>query len=151
MVPSTQDRIGRLRLVQGRQPATGRERTGRSTGDPATRLQLGRLLEGVDLHPSVLSPHAILIARRLQTASLADIRARPPLDWQRDVQRRLDELSRRAYRPARQLVPMQAESVLFADPSELLACLIRDVLAGVASQRWYWRQTLGQTGFEPAV
>ncbi|MEZ4771289.1 MAG: hypothetical protein R2844_23080, partial [Caldilineales bacterium] len=27
----------------------------------------------------------------------------------------------------------------------------RDVLAGVASQRWYWRQTLGQTGFEPAV
>ena len=153
MVLSTQDRIGRLRLVQQHQPAPGPARTtraGRSSGDPATRLRLSRLLEDVDLHPSVLSPHAILIARRLQTAALADIRARPPLDWQRDLQRRLDELSRRAYRPARQPVPLMAESVLFADPSELLACLTRDVLSGVASQRWYWRQALDLASLAPA-
>ncbi len=154
MASTTQDRIGRLRLVRQRQPATGPiggARMGSSSGDPAMRLQVSRLLEGVDLQPSGLSPHATLIARRLQTAALADIRARPPVDWQRDVQRRLDELSRRAYRPARGPVPLQAESVLFADPSELLACLTRDLLAGVAFQRWYWRQTLGRTSFAPAV
>jgi hypothetical protein len=42
-------------------------------------------------------------------------------------------------------VPPDAEAVLFADESELLACLARDISHGLAGQRWWWRAWLRTT------
>ena len=61
----------------------------------------------------------------------------------------LEELMRRAARPAREAVPANADAVLFADPAEMLACLARDRSRGETWTRWWWRSLVPSLGAHP--
>ena len=85
------------------------------------------------MHPSGLPGHAVLIVRRLELP-VAD-RGAGQL-----ARAALGRLRQGAARPAVGPVAADAQAVLFGDEVELLACLTADLVRGVASQRWYWRQ-----------
>jgi hypothetical protein len=117
----------------------------------AVRLSVGRLLAGADLRPPAMPPSAILVVRRMTDPQpgrmAAGLRATTVRrEWERRAREQLADLYRRAARPARGLVPDSAEAVCFADESELLACLARDIRSGVVGQRWWWRSILRQRG-----
>jgi hypothetical protein len=110
---------------------------------PALRLRVERLLGSVDLHPAGLPAGAVLIVRRLH--GLAPLSAQSqilPSDWTAHLRDQMRTLYTTAVRPALGPVAANANSVLFTDAAEMLACLTRDVLAGRAWQHWYWQQIL---------
>src|SRR5438045_9598877 len=100
---------------QGEQTRVGRLRVrGRGLDPTLARLRLASLLSGAQLHPSGLAPAAILCVRRLRgpaLGSLASHGAGANLSpaWERAVSASLDELARRAARPAQDFVPADAE------------------------------------------
>lgn len=114
----------------------------------ALRLRLERALAGADFHPPGLPASAILCVRRL-----SDRRSRAPnasapnaqafSEWQRSVADAIGRLARHAARPARGLVPANAEAVIFVDKAELLACLAADWCEEAAPARWWWRSLFG--------
>ncbi len=58
----------------------------------------------------------------------------------------LDELrdcARRANRPWTDADAWSAAAVIFADETELVACLVRDWLSGRVAERWWWKAVLG--------
>jgi hypothetical protein len=117
----------------------------------AVRLSVGRLLAGADLRPPAMPPSTILVVRRMADPQpgrmAAGLRATTVRrEWERRAREQLADLYRRAAHPARGLVPDSAEAVCFADESELLACLARDIRSGAADQRWWWRSILRQKG-----
>lgn len=69
-------------------------------------------------------------------------RDRAPEDWSAAVKHALDALARDAAYPNEGDVRPGALAVRFADLGELLACLGRDCLDGVAETRWWWRTWL---------
>ncbi|MCA3132774.1 MAG: hypothetical protein ACK5YW_09190 [Betaproteobacteria bacterium] len=106
-------------------------------------LRTGAALAAADLSPRGLAPAAVLLVRTLRdplpgTVSLRRPGPAPPR-WSAAVAQALDAAARQAARPATGPVPPGAESVLFNDRAELLACLARDWLDGVATGRWWWR------------
>jgi hypothetical protein len=137
-----QVRIGRCQLsaTAARPPAAGR---------------LRRLLGDADLHPPSLPPASVLLVRRLQsrTPGIEDPNGRPwpNRGWEAAVQRQLAAWARRAARPSRGRLPADAEAVLFADESELLACYLLDLGQGLASSRWWWRHLHRGLGNGPAT
>lgn len=54
----------------------------------------------------------------------------------------LEQMVRRAARPAHGMVPADVEAVFFADRAELLACLAYDWCDGTAATRWWWQSLL---------
>lgn len=135
--------IGRLRLRSG-----GR--------DPLrASLCAGAMLATVDLQPPALSPAAILLVRTLRDPLPGSISLRRfapvPARWQEAVTGALDQAAQQAARPASGAVSAGAEAVLFADRAELLACLARDWLAGVAAARWWWQALFDRQDLRRAV
>lgn len=113
----------------------------------AAGLRASHLLGAADFEPPSLPPAATLVVRRLNDPSPRNLQPDPGAllagaVWQRTARSALDGLCRNAVRPARGPVPLNAESVLFADQAELLACLSRDLVAGVAHSLWWWRAIL---------
>jgi hypothetical protein len=107
------------------------------------QLRLSAMLNAAELRPTALPPAAILIVRRMGR-ELPPVRldwgsVRPPDAWQAAVSETLDVLARRAARPAAAATMTDADSVLFLDRSELLACLACDWLDGALLSRWWWR------------
>jgi len=125
--------------------------------DPsALRRRLERVLSSANLSPSNLPPSAILCVRRLRdplpgTLSIDRGEMRPSPRWEQAVHASLDQMVRRAARPAQGMVPADAEAVLFADRAELLACLAQDWCEGTASTRWWWQSLFRTADFEKAV
>lgn len=114
----------------------------------AARLCVERMLGAIELRPDGLPPSAILCVRELRdprpgTLSLASRQLGPPPVWEQAVRREVDRLARAAARPAHGAVPATAEAVVFADDSELLACLGSDLVAGAVGARWWWRFLVG--------
>jgi len=113
--------------------------------DPlALRIRLERALAGARLHPPGLPASAILCVRKLRDPLPGGLRIeggslQAPPAWERAVAESLDRLVRRAARPAQGFVPINAESVVFLDRPEFLACLAQDWLEGAAATRWWWR------------
>lgn len=111
----------------------------------AARLRLGNLLSAVNLCPPGLAPSAIVCIKRLQdplpgAISLQNYGARVPEAWQQRTLAAVERLIQSASRPARDTVPANAESIIFADHSELLACLAHDWLEGRAlAESWWWQ------------
>lgn len=110
----------------------------------SARLRLEAVLAGADLLPPGLPPSATVCIRRLMDPKpgvlpLNQQALRPPAAWNEALSSVLREQVARAARPAHGVVPPGAEAVLFADPSELLACLASDVSRGLASAHWWWR------------
>lgn len=133
-----------------------RLRGGRSVDALSTRLRLESLLGAADLRPRSLAPSAILCVRRLVdplpgALSLRRLDLRPPPSWERAIGLALDDLARRAARPADGAVPPSAEAVVFADRAELLACLAADLLSGSIAQRWWWARLVDDAPSPRAV
>lgn len=86
-----------------------------------------RLVEAAELDRG-LAPAATLVVREVVA------RATPAA-----IEAGVAAARAQAVRPALGPVPAGAPAVLFADDAELLACLARDLLAGVVGERWWWR------------
>jgi hypothetical protein len=70
---------------------------------------------------------------------------RPPQAWEDAVRSSLDEKLHHAARPIKEAASGNAESVLFADRSELIAALAMDWCSGTLRSHWWW-QTLIDAG-----
>ncbi|HYM79378.1 MAG TPA: hypothetical protein VE377_25600 [Candidatus Dormibacteraeota bacterium] len=110
----------------------------------ALRLRVAHVMDCASLEPAGLPPSAILLVRHLADpqprAFLPYLDAiRPGRTWERAAQSTLEDFHRRAARPALGFVPNSCESVLFADPGEMLACLAYDLLHGNSSASWWWQ------------
>ena len=114
---------------------------------PLARQRLSYLLSSVALRPSHMSPSAVLVVRSISDplpgaiAKQLDSAAYPSSAWESAARARLSALYGAAARPARSLVRPTAEAVLFADYSELLACLALDLATG-AGPAWWWKSIL---------
>jgi hypothetical protein len=100
-------------------------------------------LAAIDLRPSSLPPSAILCVRevrdrsgRLRLGTHPDFAAVER--WRQTIVSMLDDLAKRAARPAHESVPAGTEAVLFADHAELLACLALDWCCGSLTEHWWW-------------
>lgn len=107
------------------------------------RLRFERLFGAANFHSAGLPKAAIVCIKKLSAPALdqrfgyRDFQL--SLDWQADVQSEIEKLYRRAFRPIRESVPAQAESVVFADNAELLASLASDWCEGILAECWWWR------------
>ncbi|HEY4424759.1 MAG TPA: hypothetical protein VGN10_11150, partial [Pyrinomonadaceae bacterium] len=117
---------------------------GGSDLDPlALRGRLENVLSDVSLEPR-LPPSATLFIRKLDdplpgSIQLDSPHARAPHAWRHAFQKRFDQLVSSAARPAHGYVADSAESVVFYDYAELLACLTADWCSGSALTRWWWQ------------
>ena len=115
--------------------------------DPlALRGRLENVLNDVSLQPR-LPPSATLFIRKLHdplpgSIQLDSPHARAPQAWRHAFQMRFDQLVLSAARPARGFVADSAESVVFYDYAELLACLTADWCSGSVRTRWWWQALL---------
>ncbi|HUN41660.1 MAG TPA: hypothetical protein VMU81_15345 [Acetobacteraceae bacterium] len=138
-------RIGRLRV--------------RGVGENANpRLAMSGMLEGADLRPPELSPATVLIVRHMNDplpGRLSPQRRLGLVDaaWERAARENLAGFYRRAARPGRGPVPIDADAVVFADESELLASLMLDLVSGRLRERWWWRSVASSsaTAFPPTL
>ncbi|MGY1727853.1 hypothetical protein ACI79J_12865 [Geodermatophilus sp. SYSU D01062] len=104
-----------------------------------------------ELDPPGLTPSAVLVVRRvdgrLPRAVVGPSAARSALrGWEGGLRADLADLLGRAARPHGGVVPPGAPAVLFADHAEYLACLVADVLRGVATRWWWWEAALREAG-----
>jgi hypothetical protein len=114
----------------------------RGGDEEATANRAARLVSAARIKPSSLRSGSILLVRSLRDPRPEGLHldgTLPPAAWEEAVSRQLDELARAAARPAHDAVGSDAEAVVFADLAELLACLARDRLRGVAGEHWWWR------------
>src|ERR1044072_8579725 len=115
--------------------------------DPlALRGRLENVLSDVSLEPR-LPPSATLFIRKLDdplpgSIQLDSPHARAPHAWRQAFQTKFDRLVSSAARPAHGYVADSAESVVFYDYAELLACLTADWCSGSALTRWWWQALL---------
>jgi hypothetical protein len=119
------------------------DREGSDLDPLALRGRLENVLSDVSLQPR-LPPSATLFIRKLAdplpgSIQLDSPHARAPQEWRHAFQRRFDQLVSSAARPAHGFVADSAESVVFYDYAELLACLTADWCSGVAMTRWWWQ------------
>jgi hypothetical protein len=112
----------------------------------AVRTQCERASTGpVDLHPASLPRSAVLCVRALRDCSRR-LSFRATQDFaalnrcRQTTVAALDALPCAATCPARGPVRATAEAVLFADDTELLACL--DRCRGGFAEHWWWRSIL---------
>lgn len=110
----------------------------------ALRIRYERALAGARLDPPGLPASAILCVRKLRDPLPGGLRiesgsAQTPLAWERAVAESLDQLLKRAARPALGYVPLNAEAVVFLDRPEFLGCFASDWIEGSSATRWWWR------------
>ena len=110
----------------------------------AVRIKFEQAVGLADLHPVSLPRSAILCIRALRDCSRRlSLRATPDFAalnrWRQTTVAALDTLARGAVRPSHGPVPATAEAVLFADETELLACLALDWCRGRFAEHWWWR------------
>ena len=108
-------------------------------------------LPRTDLHPPALAPSAVLVVRRLdgglpRTVTTPAAVRTPTRGWDRELRAELASLLARAARPHDGRLPPDPPAVVFADRAELVACLVADVLRGVAARRWWWEAPLREAG-----
>ncbi len=113
----------------------------------AAQLSAARLFNTLSLQPSGLPSAAILCIRSLRDPRPGSLHLRRDdvralRAWEEAVNHAIDQLAHQAVRPIEGAVPANAEAVLFADRSELLACLAADWCAGVVRAQWWWQNLL---------
>ena len=121
----------------------------------AVEQRVAAMLNAAELRPRALPPASILVVRRigpgLPPMRLDGHTIRPPADWQEAVLDELDRLARLAVRPAGGPVTERAESVLFLDRAELLACLAADWVDGTLASHWWWPNLFPRADLEAAA
>lgn len=133
MWPTGQTQVNRLQ-------ARVRSDAKASTDSNTVRSLARRFLEHADLRPSGLPPQAVLVVRRLRDPMPGRCvtdgpTARIHPDWEAAVRQRLSTLIETAARPDRGWIDGDPEAIVFADPSELFACL---ALALTGSEKDHW-------------
>lgn len=124
--------------------------------DPlAIRPRMQQLISELRLHP-LLPESASLFIRRLEDPSpgllrLEAIDSRVTQAWRHSFNSKFRELVTSAARPARGPVSSSAESVVFLDYSELLACLTADWCNGFVGTRWWWHSFLKRGDIEQVI
>ena len=125
--------------------------------DPvAAKIRIGRILANASMQPASLPPRAVLIVRRLSdplpgVLCINSSDVEPLARWQRGVTASLERFAAAAGRPALGPVPSDAESVVFQDRSQMLACLATDWCDGSAILHWWWRSLFRATDVTSAV
>ena len=124
--------------------------------DPlAVRPRVQNLISEVRLYP-LLPESASLFIRKLDDPSpgllqLEAIDSRATQTWRRSFHSRFAQLATSAVRPALGPVSSSAESVVFLDYSELLACLTADWCNGFVGARWWWHSFLKRGDIERVI
>ncbi len=124
--------------------------------DPlAVRPRVQNLISEVRLYP-LLPESASLFIRKLDDPSpglleLEAIDSRATQTWRRSFHSRFAQLATSAVRPALGPVSSSAESVVFLDYSELLACLTADWCNGFVGARWWWHTFLKRGDIERVI
>jgi hypothetical protein len=118
--------------------------TGEKLDAVATRLYFERLFGADNFLSQGLPPKAIVSIKKLRDPSPRSLRLTRSNSadsdaWRKAVTREIEKLYRSAFRPIREIVPAQAQSVIFADNSELLACLASDWSEGLLAENWWWQ------------
>ena len=108
------------------------------------RLRLENTFAAIDFTVVGLPPQTILCVKKMRdplpkTLRLKKFDATRPDVWRSSVTREIERLHRRAAHPVRETVPAAAESVVFADDAELLACLASDWCENTLAENWWWR------------
>jgi hypothetical protein len=129
-VNNDQTVVGRLRIA--------------APDDGAIRSHAARILGSSLGAPSGLGSTALLCVRRFRDPRPGTLRLDPttlsaPPEWVRAMGSSLEDALRHADRPIGGTVGAGSSAVLFADRSEVLACLARDWLGGTVRARWWWR------------
>lgn len=108
--------------------------------DIAARRSTERLLGRIPEAVPGMSASAILCVRELSI----HVRSKPRYMQSSGsvLHDEMEQLARRAARPAHGPVPSHAEAVLFADRAELLSCLANDHVRHRLEQHWWWRVLL---------
>lgn len=121
----------------------------------STRIRVDSAFSTLDLKPRGLPESAVVFIRTLRDPLPGliprDLIGGVPDAWSRAVAAAIDELTRRAARPALEVVAADAAAVLFLDRSELLACLAADWCHGRAISRWWWQSLFRATDIMSAV
>ncbi|MEP6901469.1 MAG: hypothetical protein ABJA66_06940 [Actinomycetota bacterium] len=116
----------------------------------AIRLRFERLFSTANFHPRGLPLTATLCIKKMLAPALdgrfVNQDFQLSLDWQSGVQDEIEKLYRRAFRPVREIVPAEAESVIFADQAELLASLASDWMRGSLTESWWWKSLFPNLG-----
>lgn len=126
--------------------------------EPALRLALSSQISALDLRSAAMPPAAILIVRKLSDPLPGSILADGRYSglnkaWESALNARLDDAYHAALAPQNGLLPGDAENVVFSDWAQMLACLLSDLAARRAGERWWWRQLLhaGLSGEDVSV
>src|SRR6185369_88620 len=127
-----------------------------SSADPAAvQLRLASLLSGAQFRPVLPGPAAIVYIRKLRDPLPGRLKLNSgcalSAAWERAVSESISQLAGNAARPALGQVPADAESVLFLDRSEMLACLASDWIEGRAILHWWWRSLFRASDVTSAV
>ena len=107
------------------------------------RHRLEQALTAVDWTPAGLPPQAVLLVKRLAPAKREGGATSASASFAQRVAMALNDCAGKARRPWLHADAVTAEAVVFTDEAEMVACLVRDWLGGVAAQRWWWRSVLG--------
>jgi hypothetical protein len=140
-----------INLQTGEQTYVSRLRVRGSGLDAlAAQLRLTSLFQAAEVQPAGLAPSAIVCIRRLddprpRTISLSGGNTSLPPEWQQSVRASIEQLARRAPRPACERVAVDAPCVVFADRAELLAALAADWCEQRVGARWWWRSLFKET------
>jgi hypothetical protein len=113
--------------------------------------RLAYLLNTVDLSPPGMPPSGILLVRHMEDPLPGQLAGQPHavranVEWERAARQALYEKYRRAVRPDRGYIPLNAEAVFFTDEAQMLAALALDISRGRAGARWWWRAAPGKPG-----
>ncbi|CAN5806343.1 hypothetical protein BH20ACI4_BH20ACI4_12100 [soil metagenome] len=108
------------------------------------RMRFERFFGAGNFLPAGLPPKAIICIKKLRDPAPHSLNlyrndSGYADEWQKKVAGQIEELFRRAVRPISESVPALAESVVFLDKTELLACLANDWCRGILNQNWWWQ------------
>ncbi|HQU81630.1 MAG TPA: hypothetical protein PKY59_00800 [Pyrinomonadaceae bacterium] len=110
----------------------------------AARMHFERMFSANEILPNGFPPKAIVCIKQIRDPKPFSLRLnntdlRFSENWCKNISHEIDKLYRKAVRPIREFVPIEAESVVFADHSEMLACLANDFCDGNLMQNWWWK------------
>ena len=134
-----------MEILGGNKTIISRLRVKSGDTDPLLmKLRFEKLFGAGNILPSGLPPKAIICIKTLrdpapQTLSLKSNDNRFSDAWEKSVAREIEKLFRRAFRPSIESVPANAESIIFTDKAEFLACLADDWCSEMLNRNWWWR------------
>jgi hypothetical protein len=118
----------------------------------ALQLRQANRISAMSLQPPGMPEHAILCIRSLRDPYQQQGNAiQSSYNWEQAVSATLKHLLEHAARPAQGESPASADAVLFADRSEMLACLASDWCAGKLYQCWWWQSMFREQDLENAL